>query len=90
MGYWRRRMRFADLLCEATNCSGVAAYAAAVAMAQAGAIDEAFTHLDRMVAQRAGQCAFLKVDPSLDPLHGDERWLNILRRVGLSDPLPPG
>ena len=89
-GYWRRRVRFADLLCEATNCSGVAAYAAAVAMAQAGAIDDAFTHVDRMIAQRAGQCAFLKVDPSLDPLHGNERWTTVLRQLGLSDPLPHG
>ena len=90
VGYWRRRVRFADLLCEATSCSGVAEYAAAVAMAQAGAIEDAFRHVDRMVAQRAGQCAFLMVDPSLDPLRGDGRWHAILRRVGLPEPAPTG
>ena len=64
--------------------AGVAEYASGVAMAQAGNIDEAFVHLDRVTAQRAGQAAFLKVDPSFDPLHGDPRWDMILRRIGLA------
>ena len=47
-------------------------------------------HLDRVTAQRAGQAAFLKVDPSFDPLHGDERWDLILRRIGLAPAVTTG
>ena len=69
-----RRVRLAEILRRESDSSGVAEYASGVAMAQAGDIDEAFVHLDRMTAQRTGQAAFLMVDPSLDPLHGDPRW----------------
>ena len=87
LGYWRVRIEFANALRENPAGSGVAEYASAVATAQAGDIDQAFVHLDRVTAQRVGQAAFLKVDPSLDPLHADERWPMILRRIGLA--LPP-
>jgi len=86
-GYWRVRAEFAEMLRQATGCSGVAEYASAVATAQLGDIDRAFEHLDRMTAQRAGQSAFLMVDPSFDPLHADNRWETILRRIGVSPAL---
>jgi predicted Zn-dependent protease len=88
-GYWRARVRLAEILRRESNSSGVAEYASGVAMAQAGNIDEAFEHLDRMTAQRTGQAAFLMVDPSLDPLHGDPRWVTLLRRIGLTPSLTP-
>jgi hypothetical protein len=35
-----------------------------------------------MTTSRIGQCVFLLVDPSLDPLHADSRWELVLRRLG--------
>ena len=90
LGYWRVRVQFADALRQTAAAAGVAEYASAVAMTQAGNIDQAFVHLDRVTAQRAGQAAFLKVDPSFDPLHGDERWDMILRRIGLAPAVTTG
>ncbi len=90
LGYWRVRVQFADALRQTAAAAGVAEYASAVAMTQAGNIDQAFVHLDRVTAQRAGQAAFLKVDPSFDPLHGDERWDLILRRIGLAPVVTTG
>jgi TolB-like protein len=52
--------------------------------AELGEKDHAFALLNQAVQERAGELAFLRVSPSWDTLHGDARFKDLLRRVGLS------
>jgi hypothetical protein len=79
--YWRARHESARLF-ETAGRPGVAAYVRAACDAQAGNLDAAFAHVEQMTTSRIGQCVFLLVDPSLDPLHADPRWELVLRRLG--------
>src|SRR5262249_50920961 len=45
--------------------------------------DEAFTHLHEAYEHRSGWLAYLAVDPRLDGLRSDERFAELVRRVGL-------
>jgi tetratricopeptide (TPR) repeat protein len=45
--------------------------------------DEAFRWLEVAYAERAALMAYVKVDPWLDDLHGDERFQGLLRRMNL-------
>jgi len=45
--------------------------------------DAAFGWLERGYAERAAQMRTIKVTPGFDPLHADERWAPLLRRIGL-------
>jgi TolB-like protein/Tfp pilus assembly protein PilF len=46
--------------------------------------DQAMAWLERAYAQRSNGLTGLKVDPLYDPLRGDPRFQNLLRRVGLA------
>ncbi len=46
--------------------------------------EQAFIWLERAYAQHANSLIALKVDPVYDPLRGDPRFQDLLRRVGLS------
>jgi hypothetical protein len=43
--------------------------------------DAAFASLDEAFQMRDGQLAFLKADPSFDPIRGDPRFDDLLRRM---------
>ncbi|MEO6392592.1 MAG: hypothetical protein ABIP75_12120, partial [Pyrinomonadaceae bacterium] len=45
--------------------------------------NEAFAALERAFASRSEALVWLKVDPRLDPLRHDRRFIDLLRRVGL-------
>ncbi len=55
----------------------------AVFNAQAGNKDKAFEYLEKSYQRREMWMAYLQVDPRLDPLRGDPRFDEILRRTGL-------
>jgi hypothetical protein len=48
-----------------------------------GDVDAAFRWLERAYAERSNMMRSLKVNPNLDPLRGDRRFADLLRRVGL-------
>jgi eukaryotic-like serine/threonine-protein kinase len=48
-----------------------------------GETDQAFTSLDRAYEERSDALVYLKVEPILDPLRGDRRFDDLVRRVGL-------
>jgi TolB-like protein/Tfp pilus assembly protein PilF len=62
-----------------------AAYQIADVHAYRGDKDRAFEWLERARRQRDGGLADLKVDPFCSGLHGDPRWLPLLRTMGLTD-----
>ena len=45
--------------------------------------DKAIAHLQRAFAQHSGDMIFINVEPSFDPIRGDSRFQEIVRRVGL-------
>jgi TolB-like protein/Flp pilus assembly protein TadD len=46
--------------------------------------DQAFACLERAYEERAGFMAFIKVEPLLDPLRSDPRFVALERRIGLT------
>jgi tetratricopeptide (TPR) repeat protein len=59
----------------------VGAYATALIHAGLGEKDEAFKWLERAYEERDKGMAFLRVDPTLDPLRSDPRFQDLLRRM---------
>ena len=47
--------------------------------------DQAFFYLEKGYAQHSALMTWLKVDPIYDPLRGDPRFQDLLRRVGLAE-----
>jgi serine/threonine-protein kinase len=48
-----------------------------------GDFDRAFEYLDRAYDERYGLLSYLRVEPIFDPLKGDPRFNDLLRRIGL-------
>lgn len=57
----------------------------AIIYAALGDTDDALIWLERAYAERDEDLSLLKVDPRLDSLRGDPRFLSLLQRVGLAD-----
>jgi TolB-like protein/DNA-binding winged helix-turn-helix (wHTH) protein/Flp pilus assembly protein TadD len=62
--------------------SYVSAYDVAVIYAGLGDMDQAFAWLDKAIEQRSFWLVWLKLDPRLDGLRRDQRFANLLQRVG--------
>lgn len=88
-GYWRERMA-EDLRASHQRPGGdEAAFVIAANYARTGETDEAFKWLAKSyVAREGGELIFLAVNPTWKNLHGDPRFTDLLRRIGLPDPTP--
>ena len=68
---------------EAEKAAYVEPYESAAIYAALGDKDKAFAELERCYTQHDFYITFLKVDPFVDPLRGDPRFADLMRRVGL-------
>jgi hypothetical protein len=62
----------------------VPAYDIALVCIGLGWNDEALDYLAKAHRERSGWITYLKVDPRLDPVRGDVRFVNLLRHVRLA------
>jgi TolB-like protein/DNA-binding winged helix-turn-helix (wHTH) protein len=84
-GMWQKSL---ELLLAAQKQPGVVPLTALVAAgyALAGDKDNAFEWLNKAYTERDGDyITLVKVDPSLKNLHGDPRFVDLLRRLGLPE-----
>jgi TolB-like protein/Flp pilus assembly protein TadD len=63
----------------------VSAYYFAIVQVGLGRVNEAFAWLEKAYEERAGFMPYLKVEPLFDPLRGDARFADLLRRIGLEE-----
>ncbi len=66
---------------------GSPAYHLAMIYAQMRKVDLAFEWLDKAHQDREIEMYWLKVEPPLEPLHGDPRWTELLFKVGFEVPV---
>jgi tetratricopeptide (TPR) repeat protein len=71
------------ILAELASKPYVSPYTLATIHAARGDCDQALTLLDHAYEQSAPALPFMGIDPRLDPLRGDARFGELLRRTGL-------
>ena len=75
-----------DRLQDPKTLSYVAPYNVAIVYAGLGNSDQTFAWLDRAYTQRSYYLSvYLTTDARLDGLHGDPRFLDLRRRIGLPE-----
>jgi eukaryotic-like serine/threonine-protein kinase len=79
-----------DELNEQSKKRYVSPYYVAKIYASLGEREQAFTWLERAYEERNPDFIELKVEPLLDPIRSDDRFQDLLFRVGLAPPLPEG
>lgn len=62
----------------------VSPFLLAVVLAGLGDDDELFATLNQAYVERSNRLVFLAVQPIFNRLHGDERFVDLLRRIGLT------
>ena len=65
---------------------GSGSYSMALVYAGLGDTQQALDWLERAYEERSGWMIFLYVDPVFDPLHGEPRFRDLLRRMNLATP----
>ncbi|MEK7830418.1 MAG: tetratricopeptide repeat protein [Acidobacteriota bacterium] len=77
-GYWRKELELA-----LEEQGRVGAWRMARIYAELGDKDQAIAQLNKACEERVSLLSFLKVTPIFDSLHSDQRFANLLMRVGL-------
>jgi hypothetical protein len=72
-----------DELTERSKLGFVPSYDIALVCTGLGWTDQAFEHLTQAYKEKSGWMTYLNVDPRLDPLRTDARFVDLLRRVRL-------
>ena len=83
-GRKREARRLVQELEESARSDRVSPYHLAVVHSRSGDVDRAMQCLELAYQERASWMLLLKVDPQLDGLRSDPRFLDLLRRVGLA------
>jgi tetratricopeptide (TPR) repeat protein len=81
-GTTQARALFAEML-DLAQTRHVSPYHFAIVHTALGETDEAFARLEEAYSMRSEALVWLKVDPRLDPLRRDPRFIGLLQRVGL-------
>jgi TolB-like protein/DNA-binding winged helix-turn-helix (wHTH) protein/Tfp pilus assembly protein PilF len=88
-GRWGKQAQAERVLAQGKQGSPDQPVAATLVILEAyvatGKKEEAFTLLQKSYQEHSNLVTSLKVEPALDPLRGDPRFQEILRRVGLAD-----
>jgi tetratricopeptide (TPR) repeat protein len=79
-GYWQKELELAQ---KRMKVGKVRPWRLARIYAELGEKDQAFIWLGQAFEERESLLVFLKTVPNLDSLHGDPRFDQLLRRVGL-------
>ena len=81
-----RSRDYLDQMMELANETADGFSEVAAVLAQMGETDQAIEWLEKAVTAREVNFAFVRVDPDLQPLYDDPRFLELLERVGLKPP----
>ncbi|MBI4663719.1 MAG: tetratricopeptide repeat protein [Verrucomicrobia bacterium] len=76
-------MRIAEELTQLTTSYAAAAFDAALVNIGLGKKTESLDWLEKAVAAKAFEVWQLKVNPAFDSLHSDERFIRLLKQIGL-------
>jgi serine/threonine-protein kinase len=82
-GSRQEALKVLDDLNNRSKGSYVSPYYLAVIYAGLGERGRAFDYLEKAFEERSGWLVYLKVDPFLESLRSDEKYANLMRRMGL-------
>ncbi len=83
LGQRQEALQILEQLVAVSKKSYVPAQSFAIVYTGLGDKDQAFAWLDKAYQERANRLAYLKVEPTWDPIRSDPRFDELLRRIGL-------
>jgi len=83
LGQRQEALQILEELAAASKQRYIAAQSFAIVYIGLGDKDQAFAWLDKAYEERANRRAYLKFEPTWDPIRPDPRFDELLRRIGL-------